>query len=238
MASNPSRRIAKELRDMAVEAAASGINAESATGNDSDLSHLKAYFPGPPSTPYERGHFVVDVKIPPNYPFSPPTMKFDTKVWHPNVSSQTGAICIDTLKEAWSPVFTIKSTLLSLQALFESPEPTNPQDAEVAKMMLNDPEGFNKKAHDWAVEYARAPHNPKYQEISPRPAAAAQVQDDEDRYQGYNRDMIQRFVSMGFDIDRVVEAFQFFGIDPYDGEDYELEPEYMGDITARLLGEP
>jgi ubiquitin-conjugating enzyme (huntingtin interacting protein 2) len=43
---------------------------------------------------------------------------------------------------------------------------------------------------------------------------------------------------MGFDIDRVVEAFIFVGIETYDGEDVELEPEYMGDITARLLGEP
>lgn len=58
------------------------------------------------------------------------------------------------------------------------------------------------------------------------------------RYQGYNKDLIDRFVNMGFDIDRVVEAFIFVGIDPNDGEDYELEEAYMGDITARLLGEP
>jgi ubiquitin-conjugating enzyme (huntingtin interacting protein 2) len=43
---------------------------------------------------------------------------------------------------------------------------------------------------------------------------------------------------MGFDVDRVVDAFNFFGIDRMDGEDYELEEEYMGDVTARLLGEP
>lgn len=43
---------------------------------------------------------------------------------------------------------------------------------------------------------------------------------------------------MGFDIDRVVEAFQYVGIDKNDGRDYVLEEAYMGDITARLLGEP
>jgi ubiquitin-conjugating enzyme (huntingtin interacting protein 2) len=43
---------------------------------------------------------------------------------------------------------------------------------------------------------------------------------------------------MGFDIDRVVDAFNFVGIDHNDGQDYELEEAYMGDITARLLGEP
>lgn len=58
------------------------------------------------------------------------------------------------------------------------------------------------------------------------------------RYEGYNKDLIDRFVNMGFDVDRVVSAFKFVGIDNNDGEDYELEEAYMGDITARLLGEP
>jgi hypothetical protein len=58
------------------------------------------------------------------------------------------------------------------------------------------------------------------------------------RYQGYNKDLIDRFVNMGFDVDRVVDAFNFVNIDRNDGLDYELEEAYMGDITARLLGEP
>lgn len=58
------------------------------------------------------------------------------------------------------------------------------------------------------------------------------------RYEGYNKDLIDRFCSMGFDVDRVVAAFTYVGIDRMDGEDYELEEAYMGDITARLLGEP
>jgi ubiquitin-conjugating enzyme (huntingtin interacting protein 2) len=58
------------------------------------------------------------------------------------------------------------------------------------------------------------------------------------RYKGYNRNLIDRFVNMGFDVDRVVEAFLHFGIDKNDGADYILEEAYMGDVTARLLGEP
>ena len=57
-------------------------------------------------------------------------------------------------------------------------------------------------------------------------------------YEGYNKDLIDRFVMMGFDVDRVVSAFKYVGIDRMGGEDYELEEAYMGDITARLLGEP
>lgn len=42
---------------------------------------------------------------------------------------------------------------------------------------------------------------------------------------------------MGFEVDSVVAAFEFVGIDKNDGMDYELEEAYMGDITARLFGE-
>ena len=55
-------------------------------------------------TPYEGGVFVVDIEIPRDYPFAPPKMKFVTRLWHPNVSSQTGAICLSTLKDDWCGV--------------------------------------------------------------------------------------------------------------------------------------
>lgn len=68
-----------------------------------------------------------------------------------------GAICLDTLGTAWSPVLTIKSALLSLQSLLSTPEPKDPQDAEVASMLVNHPEQFDRVAREWAVKYAGAP---------------------------------------------------------------------------------
>ncbi|KAK9780141.1 putative Ubiquitin-conjugating enzyme/RWD-like protein [Seiridium cardinale] len=240
MASSRTRRVAKELGDIEKDTDRSGITASPADASG-DLTHLKARITGPPGTAYEGGQFVVDVKIPPEYPFRPPVMKFDTKVWHPNISSQTGAICLDTLSTAWSPVLTIKSTLLSLQSLFESPEPKDPQDAEVARMMMTNKPAFEAKAHEWAVRHAGAPQSFKYQNAG----GSASFQSvntpqriDEARYGGYNRNLIDRFVNMGFDVDRVVESFLHFGIDRNDGVDYILEEAYMGDVTARLLGEP
>lgn len=81
-------------------------------------------------------------------------MKFETKIWHPNISSQTGAICLDILKDEWSPALTIRTALLSLQALMCAPEPNDPQDAVVATEYKGDRPKFNEHAKDWVKKYA------------------------------------------------------------------------------------
>ena len=96
--------------------------------------------------------------------------------------------------------------------LLEFPNPKDPQDAEVAKMMLENPEGFARRAHEWAIRHANAPSGEfdtsKYRkEPSPKPKETS----DED-YKGYNKELVDRFVRMGFAIDAVVEALVFVGI--------------------------
>jgi hypothetical protein len=76
-------------------------------------------------------------------------------VWHPNVSSVTGAICLDILKDQWSPALTMKTALLSLQALMCSPEPNDPQDAVVANMYKERHEEFVATARFWTETHAK-----------------------------------------------------------------------------------
>ncbi|KAL1867527.1 Ubiquitin-conjugating enzyme E2 1 [Diaporthe australafricana] len=234
MSSTRERRILKELSDIQQDKDNSGVLATPVDA--SNLTHLKGTFPGPPDTPYAGGTYTVDIQIPDMYPFKSPIMKFDTKMWHPNISSQTGAICLDILGSGWSPVGTIKTALLSLRMLLEAPNPKDPQDAEVAKMMMEDNEFFACVAHDWAVKHAGAPRKqPPPDQLQRK--ATQKKEDDIAKYQGWNKNLVDRFVNMGFDLDAVVEAFQYVGIDRNGGDDYEMEEAYMGDVTARLLGE-
>ncbi|CAG5187822.1 ubiquitin-conjugating enzyme (huntingtin interacting protein 2) [Alternaria panax] len=245
MTSNRNRRIAKEIADIHNDQH-SKIVVEVA-GNGEDLTHLRGQFFGPPDTPYEGATYHVDIRIPSEYPFRPPLMKFETKIWHPNVSSQTGAICLDTLSSQWSPVLTIKSALISLQSLLSTPEPKDPQDAEVAGMLIRNPAEFEHKAREWAVTFAGAPKKEIAEGSGGATAAsikkkAQQAKQNEEKsklaaYKGYNKDLVDRFVAMGFDVEAVVASFEYVGIDRMGGEDYELEEAYMGDITARLFGE-
>lgn len=89
----------KELADIQGDTH-SQIKAEPVGGQE-DITHLRGSFPGPPGTPYEGGIYKIDIKIPVDYPFRPPEMKFETKVWHPNVSSQTVSRVQDRHSAKW-----------------------------------------------------------------------------------------------------------------------------------------
>ena len=84
-------RLMKELTEVGKDDS-SGVNAKPKT--EGNLRHLIGTINGPSGTVYEGGIFDIDITIPKQYPFEPPKMKFITKVWHPNISSQTGAICL------------------------------------------------------------------------------------------------------------------------------------------------
>mmetsp|Transcript_1534 Transcript_1534/g.2490 ORF Transcript_1534/g.2490 Transcript_1534/m.2490 type:complete len:200 (-) Transcript_1534:1371-1970(-) len=150
-------RLTKELAEVCKDDGTSGVTAVVSESSKSKGSNrnLTGKIKGPDGTPYEGGVFEIDITIPKQYPFEPPKMKFNTKIWHPNISSQTGAICLDILKDQWSPALTIKTALLSLQALLCSPEPGDPQDAEVAKMYKEDISSFDRTAKFWTEMYAK-----------------------------------------------------------------------------------
>ena len=151
---DPKTRIVKELKELQELSSKSSKETVKADLVDDNLYHWAGTIFGPVDTCYEGGVFKVDIQIPEDYPFKPPKMKFETKIWHPNISSQTGAICLDILKNEWTPALTIRTALVSLQALLSCPEPDDPQDAEVAKEYKQDIEKFNSTAKFWTKQFA------------------------------------------------------------------------------------
>ncbi|KFM25308.1 Ubiquitin-conjugating enzyme E2 27 [Auxenochlorella protothecoides] len=141
----------KEITDIRRDTA-SGVTI-SPTGDN--IRELVGCLRGPPDTPYAGGYFYVSITLDQQHPFAPPKMRFQNKVWHPNVSSANGAICLDILKDQWSPAMTLKTALLSLQSLLSSPQPDDPQDAVVARQCLTDPAEFQRTARLWTESFAQ-----------------------------------------------------------------------------------
>ena len=151
------QRVQREFREVVRSDEVKESGVELALVAD-DLTRLSGAIKGPPDTPYEGGRYELEIIIPDTYPFSPPKVRFTTKIWHPNISSVTGAICLDILKDQWAAAMTLRTVLLSLQALLAAPEPNDPQDAVVARQYMDNPSIFRKTARHWANVHAGAKH--------------------------------------------------------------------------------
>ncbi|KAK6943348.1 Ubiquitin-conjugating enzyme E2 [Dillenia turbinata] len=118
-----------------------------------DMFHWQATIMGPPDSPYAGGVFLVTIHFPPDYPFKPPKVAFRTKVFHPNINSN-GSICLDILKEQWSPALTISKVLLSICSLLTDPNPDDPLVPEIAHMYKSDRAKYESTARSWTQKYA------------------------------------------------------------------------------------
>lgn len=98
---------------------------------------------GPKETPYEFGKFKLEFEFSKDYPFDPPFVTFKTPIIHPNINNK-GNICLDILKDKWSPILTISKILLSISSLLSEPNPNDPLEVEIANIYLNNYDLFVK----------------------------------------------------------------------------------------------
>lgn len=143
------QRITKELKEIQNDPPANC----SAGPEGDDMYEWQASIMGPKDSPYQGGVFWLKIHFPKDYPFKPPKVMFLTRIYHPNISS-SGAICIDILKDNWSPALTISKVLLCICSLLDDPNPDDPLVPDIAELFNSDREAYKTKAKVMTLQYA------------------------------------------------------------------------------------
>lgn len=102
---------------------------------------------GPSDTPWEGGTFRLSMVFGENYPNEAPKVRFETKIYHPNVYAD-GSICLDILGNAWSPIYDVAAILTSIQSLLSDPNPASPANAEAAQLFQDNRREYNRKVRE------------------------------------------------------------------------------------------
>ena len=144
------KRIQKELIDLGRDPP---VNCSAGPTNEQDQFHWQATIMGPDDSPYTGGVFFLNIHLPPDYPFKPPKVTFTTKIYHANINSN-GSICLDILKDQWSPALTISKVLLSISSLLTDPNPDDPLVPEIANLYKTNRAQHDQTAREWTQRYA------------------------------------------------------------------------------------
>ncbi|CAH8641764.1 unnamed protein product [Dicrocoelium dendriticum] len=143
------KRINKELQDLGQDPPAQC----SAGPIADDLFVWQATIAGPAESAYEGGVFFLKIVFPTDYPFKPPKVSFDTKIYHPNIN-MNGSICLDILRGQWSPALTISKVLLSICSLLTDPNPEDPLCPDIARQYKTNRSEYEETAREWTRKYA------------------------------------------------------------------------------------
>ena len=116
-----------------------------------DLYNWEANIIGPSNSVYQGAIFHLTLKIPENYPFKPPKIKFTTPIYHPNIN-KFGDICLDTITTNWSPIMSIGKVLLSICSLLTDPNPDDPLEPQIAELYKNNRAEYNRNARLFTIQ--------------------------------------------------------------------------------------
>ncbi|MES1915426.1 MAG: hypothetical protein MHM6MM_007372 [Cercozoa sp. M6MM] len=150
------RRLMGELRELR-KGKTDGVDDEGVwlRPRDDQLRQWVAFLLGPPDSPYQDRVFELRVSVPERYPMRPPEMRFVTRVFHPNVHWQSGEICLDILKEEWSPIWTLESACRAVRTLLAHPAADSPLNCDAGNMLrAEDTAVFESLAAMYATELA------------------------------------------------------------------------------------
>lgn len=147
------KRLRKELKILQKNYPNGGGEIGAILYDKDDYTVWNAFIKGPKDSPYEGGKFYMKITFPSNYPFRPPSVRFETRCYHPNLSPD-GSICLDILKGNWSPALSAEKLLLSIQNLLTDPNAGDPLDSSAGNLYLKDRPAFDKKVRSMVQEHA------------------------------------------------------------------------------------
>ena len=145
------RRLQREYAEIQQDPPA---NCTAGPANDADFFNWDAMIFGPADSPFQGGVFKLTIHFPSDYPFKPPIITFKTKIFHPNINA-AGGICLDILKQQWSPALTISKVLLSILSLLTDANPNDPLVPDIANLYKSDKAAYEEKARQWTQMYAQ-----------------------------------------------------------------------------------
>merc|ERR1712141_155376 len=99
---------------------------------------------GPHETPFEDGTFKLMMEFCEEYPNKPPRVKFLSRMFHPNIYAD-GGICLDILKNKWSPTYDVSAILTSIQSLLSDPNPNSPANSMAAQLFKENRREYEKR---------------------------------------------------------------------------------------------
>lgn len=152
------RRVQKDLN----ECKDSGIDI---LLENNDITKWTCVLLGPPDSEYEGGVFKLKVQFNQSYPFNAPQVSFLSKIYHPNIG-QNGSICLDILKDKWSPALSFYKVLISIQSLLTDPNPSSPLNSEAANLYNTNKKAYHQMCQKYIKDYASGVDETTNQTIS------------------------------------------------------------------------
>lgn len=151
---------------------------------DDGMGEFLVDFNGPRDSLYEDGKWKVRVKLPDEYPYDPPSIRFVNRIYHPNIGELSGTVCLDVLRQTWSPMFDLINVFdVFLPQLLLYPNPSHPLNVEAAALMMRDYGNYEKKLKEHCGTYAAAQQAEQVETARPEAEASSsdeEVSDDED----------------------------------------------------------
>mmetsp|Transcript_13037 Transcript_13037/g.22012 ORF Transcript_13037/g.22012 Transcript_13037/m.22012 type:complete len:132 (+) Transcript_13037:42-437(+) len=128
MAAKQHKRLSKEMMDFNNDPVP-GV--EIKLVND-QITKWNVIIDGPEDSPYKGGKFTVNIDFSDNYPFKCPKLLFVTKIYHPNIKTDTGEICQQAIQNSWVPTLNANFIVKMLIELLQNPNSENPMENNIA----------------------------------------------------------------------------------------------------------